>query len=408
MQLYGFADADERRLFEQLLAVNGVGPKVALAIVSGYTPGELQRAIVREDAALFETIPGIGRKTAQRVVLELKEKIAPLAAVEQAPHLGGGGRPHRRARRARRARLHGGRGRAAPRRDRSRPAAGRARPAGAPGGMSAERVTAAAVLAPEEDELERLAPSAQPGRVRRPGAGQGAARDLARGREGARRGPRPRAPRRPARARQDEPRLHRPRGARRRHPHRRRPRARAEGRHGRDPDLARGARRPLRRRDPPAEPRRRGDPLPGARGLPARHRRRPGPGRAHADARPAAVHARRRDDAHGPSDDAASRPLRDHVPARALHARGAGADRAPLGPDPRRRDRGRGGGGDRAAGARHAAGREPDPAARPRRGRGAPRRRGHARSRARGARAPRGRRAGPRADRPLAARRDRA
>jgi Holliday junction DNA helicase RuvA len=90
MQLYGFADAGERELFEQLLAVNGVGPKVALAIVSGYSAGELRRAIVREDAALFETIPGIGRKTAQRVVLELKEKIAPLAAVADAPHLGAG------------------------------------------------------------------------------------------------------------------------------------------------------------------------------------------------------------------------------------------------------------------------------------------------------------------------------
>jgi Holliday junction DNA helicase RuvA len=90
MQLYGFADADERVLFEQLLAVNGVGPKVALAIVSGHSPGELRRALVREDTALFETIPGIGRKTAQRVVLELKEKIAPLAAVEDAPHLGPG------------------------------------------------------------------------------------------------------------------------------------------------------------------------------------------------------------------------------------------------------------------------------------------------------------------------------
>jgi holliday junction DNA helicase RuvA len=90
MQLFGFADAGERELFEQLLAVNGVGPKVALAIVSGYSPGELRRAIVREDAALFETIPGIGRKTAQRVVLELKEKVAPLAAVENAPHLGPG------------------------------------------------------------------------------------------------------------------------------------------------------------------------------------------------------------------------------------------------------------------------------------------------------------------------------
>jgi Holliday junction DNA helicase RuvA len=89
LQLYGFAEAGERELFEQLLAVSGVGPKVALAIVSGYSPAELRRAIVREDAALFQTIPGIGKKTAQRVVLELKEKIAPLAAVD-APHLGAG------------------------------------------------------------------------------------------------------------------------------------------------------------------------------------------------------------------------------------------------------------------------------------------------------------------------------
>jgi len=89
MQLFGFADADERELFEQLLSVSGVGPKVALAIVSGYSPAELRRAIVREDDALFQTIPGIGKKTAQRVVLELKEKIAPLAAVES-PHLGAG------------------------------------------------------------------------------------------------------------------------------------------------------------------------------------------------------------------------------------------------------------------------------------------------------------------------------
>ena len=90
LQLYGFADAAERQLFEQLLAVSGVGPKVALAIVSGYSPTELNRAIIREDAALFQTIPGIGKKTAQRVVLELKERIAPLAAVEEAPHLGAG------------------------------------------------------------------------------------------------------------------------------------------------------------------------------------------------------------------------------------------------------------------------------------------------------------------------------
>ena len=74
LQLYGFADPAERELFEQLLSVSGVGPKVALAIVSGSTPAELRRAIAREDTARFEAIPGIGRKTAQRVVLELKEK----------------------------------------------------------------------------------------------------------------------------------------------------------------------------------------------------------------------------------------------------------------------------------------------------------------------------------------------
>jgi holliday junction DNA helicase RuvA len=72
LHLYGFADPAERELFEQLLSVSGVGPKVALAIVSGSTPAELRRAIAREDTARFEAIPGIGRKTAQRVVLELK------------------------------------------------------------------------------------------------------------------------------------------------------------------------------------------------------------------------------------------------------------------------------------------------------------------------------------------------
>jgi Holliday junction DNA helicase RuvA len=76
LQLYGFADAEERELFSHLLSVSGVGPKVALAIVSGSRPAELRRAIALEDTARFEAIPGIGRKTAQRVVLELKEKLA--------------------------------------------------------------------------------------------------------------------------------------------------------------------------------------------------------------------------------------------------------------------------------------------------------------------------------------------
>ena len=75
LQLYGFADASERELFVQLLGVNGVGPKVALAIVSGSRPAELRRAIVREDIARFQAIPGIGRKTAERIVLELKNVV---------------------------------------------------------------------------------------------------------------------------------------------------------------------------------------------------------------------------------------------------------------------------------------------------------------------------------------------
>jgi Holliday junction DNA helicase RuvA len=76
LQLYGFASTEERELFELLLGVSSVGPKVALAIVSGSTPAELRRAIARDDTARFEAIPGIGRKTAQRVIMELKEKLA--------------------------------------------------------------------------------------------------------------------------------------------------------------------------------------------------------------------------------------------------------------------------------------------------------------------------------------------
>jgi Holliday junction DNA helicase RuvA len=76
LQLYGFASTDERELFELLLGVSGIGPKVALAIVSGSPPAELRRAIARDDFARFEAIPGIGRKTAQRVVMELKDKVA--------------------------------------------------------------------------------------------------------------------------------------------------------------------------------------------------------------------------------------------------------------------------------------------------------------------------------------------
>jgi holliday junction DNA helicase RuvA len=82
LQLYGFSEPGERELFEHLLSVSGVGPKVALAIVSGSTPADLRRAIALEDTARFVAIPGIGKKTAQRVVLELREKLGAEAAAD--------------------------------------------------------------------------------------------------------------------------------------------------------------------------------------------------------------------------------------------------------------------------------------------------------------------------------------
>src|SRR3954465_10406387 len=91
MQLYGFADRAERELFTQLLTVNGIGPKVALAIVSGSPPAELRRAIVLEDAARFQAIPGIVKKTAERIVLELKEKLGDAPVPISSP---GGTQPH--------------------------------------------------------------------------------------------------------------------------------------------------------------------------------------------------------------------------------------------------------------------------------------------------------------------------
>ena len=88
LQLYGFAERAERELFIQLLSVNGIGPKVALAIVSGSPADDLRRAIVREDIARFQAIPGIGKKTAERIVLELKEKLAASVSIAPANGIG--------------------------------------------------------------------------------------------------------------------------------------------------------------------------------------------------------------------------------------------------------------------------------------------------------------------------------
>jgi len=76
LQLYGFADAAERALFVKLIGVSGIGPKVALAVVSSAAADELTRAIALRDSARFQAIPGIGKKTAERIVLELEASIA--------------------------------------------------------------------------------------------------------------------------------------------------------------------------------------------------------------------------------------------------------------------------------------------------------------------------------------------
>jgi len=82
LQLFGFRAPREREFFLALIAVSGVGPKVALAVLSGYPVDELASAVALDDAKKFESIPGIGKKLAQRLVIELKDKVgaAPLAA----------------------------------------------------------------------------------------------------------------------------------------------------------------------------------------------------------------------------------------------------------------------------------------------------------------------------------------
>ncbi len=84
--LYGFATSLEQDLFERLIAINGVGPKLALAVLSGIEPVELIRAVRAQDVARLTTIPGVGKKTAERIGLELKDRLpASLAAIGQAP-----------------------------------------------------------------------------------------------------------------------------------------------------------------------------------------------------------------------------------------------------------------------------------------------------------------------------------
>jgi Holliday junction DNA helicase RuvA len=89
LSLYGFASEEERDLFLELTSVSGVGPKVALAVLSGGPPRELLRAIATGDAKRFQAVPGIGKRTAERIIVELKERIA--EALDEAALAGSGG-----------------------------------------------------------------------------------------------------------------------------------------------------------------------------------------------------------------------------------------------------------------------------------------------------------------------------
>jgi Holliday junction DNA helicase RuvA len=85
MRLYGFATEDERALFELLVGVSSIGPRLALNMLSSIPAVELQQSISHADVARLQTIPGIGRKTAERVVLELQEKVGLVQVAASAP-----------------------------------------------------------------------------------------------------------------------------------------------------------------------------------------------------------------------------------------------------------------------------------------------------------------------------------
>ena len=83
LQLYGFASDRERQLFLRLIAVSGIGPRLAQTILSGMPPGDFVAALGRGDVRALTTIPGVGKKTAERMVLELKDKVRDLAGPDQ-------------------------------------------------------------------------------------------------------------------------------------------------------------------------------------------------------------------------------------------------------------------------------------------------------------------------------------
>jgi Holliday junction DNA helicase RuvA len=79
IQLFGFGSLAEQQVFERLVQLQGVGPKVAIAVVSSISPGDLRRATDVEDVALLQSVPGVGPKVAKRIVTELKDKLSDIA-----------------------------------------------------------------------------------------------------------------------------------------------------------------------------------------------------------------------------------------------------------------------------------------------------------------------------------------
>jgi holliday junction DNA helicase RuvA len=93
IQLFGFSSEDERELFRMFLGVSKIGPKLALAALSARRPQELKKALASGDVALFASVPGIGRKTAERIILELREKMGGMGAVGGGPSADGTAEP---------------------------------------------------------------------------------------------------------------------------------------------------------------------------------------------------------------------------------------------------------------------------------------------------------------------------
>jgi len=89
--LYGFATEEERELFLMLISVQSVGPKVALAVLSGGPPRELLKAVAAGDTARLQAAPGVGKRTAERIIVELREKVGATAPVSAAVAIGGAG-----------------------------------------------------------------------------------------------------------------------------------------------------------------------------------------------------------------------------------------------------------------------------------------------------------------------------